>query len=50
MFSEIERIGEMFGVRDEDIPAFITAVAEAVSRHVNLVEDYHGKATNGGLR
>jgi hypothetical protein len=44
MFSEIERIGEMFGVRDEDIPAFITAIADAMS----VVEDYHGKVTNGG--
>jgi len=50
MFSEIERIGECFGVRSEDIPAFITAVAEVVSRHLNVVEEYHGKATNGGLR
>jgi hypothetical protein len=50
MFSEIERIGECFSVRSEDIPAFITAVAEVVSRHMNdvVVEDWHGKATSGG--
>jgi hypothetical protein len=47
MFSEIERIGECFGVRREDIPAFITAIAEVVSRHMNVdsVEDWHGKVT-----
>ena len=49
MFLEIERIGELFGVRDEDIPAFITAIAEVVSRNMNVesVEDWHGKATSG---
>ena len=45
---EIERIGERFGVRDKDIPAFITAVAELVGR--KPVEDWHGKATSGGNR
>jgi hypothetical protein len=50
MFSEIERIGECFGVRSEEIPAFITAVAEVVSRHINAVavEDWHGKSTSRG--
>jgi hypothetical protein len=42
-FLEIERIAERFGVRDEDIPAFITAVAELVNR--KPVEDWHGKAS-----
>lgn len=48
MFSEIERIGERFGVRHEDIPAFITAIAEVFSRELiesqRQVEDWHGKA------
>jgi len=45
MFLEIERIGECFGVRHEDIPAFITAIAEVVSRQMvgEPVEDWHGK-------
>jgi hypothetical protein len=46
-FLEIERIAERFGVRDEDIPAFITAVAELVNR--KPVEDWHGKATSRGI-
>jgi len=43
-FLEIERIAERFGVRDEDIPAFIKAVSELVGRRP--VEDWHGKATS----
>lgn len=39
-YSELERIGEMFGVKDTDIPRFIRAVESAVT----TVEDWHGQA------
>jgi hypothetical protein len=53
MFSEIERIGEMHGVAD--IPAFVTAMAEVISRHIlvdraPIVEDWHGKTTTSESR
>jgi hypothetical protein len=47
MYLEIERIGERFGVREQYIPEFITAVTEVISRHLlPPVEGWHGKATS----
>ena len=42
VYREIERIGELFGVKDQDIPAFVTAI-ESVTRTRESVEDWHGQ-------
>lgn len=39
-YRQLEKIAELFGVRDEDIPAFINAVEAVI---LPPVEEWHGK-------
>lgn len=43
-YRELEKIAELFGIRDEDIPRFINAIEALVA---GPVEDWHGKVKSG---
>ncbi len=47
MFLAIERLAEKYGIPHQEIPAFITDIADVLSRYMSAerVENWHGKAT-----